>query len=123
MLSRNLKGVFFGSEYPHSHYRNIIEEVFDVKTISWYGHTERAILAYEKREKFKYDPFLSYGYTEAKKVDDENYELIGTSYYNFASPLIRYNTKDIISDVESDNGILRSFKVTKGREGEFVVDK
>ncbi len=123
MLSKNLKGVFFGSEYPHAHYRRVIEEVFDVKTISWYGHTERAVLAYEEDEHFKYEPFQTYGFAEAQKADGENYELIGTSYYNFASPLIRYNTNDIISDVESDNGILRSFKVTKGREGEFVTDK
>lgn len=123
LLSMNLKGVFFGSEYPHAHYRDVIEEVFGVKTISWYGHTERAVLAYEKHEKFKYEPFQTYGFAEALKVDDENYELIGTSYYNFASPLIRYNTNDIISEVESNNGILRSFKVTKGREGEFIIDK
>lgn len=123
MLSKNLKGVFFGSEYPHAHYREVIENVFDVKTISWYGHTERAVLAYEKHEKFKYEPFQTYGFAEALKVDDDSYELIGTSYYNFASPLIRYNTNDIISDVESYNEILRSFKVTKGREGEFVLDR
>lgn len=123
MLSKNLKGVFFGSEHPHSHYRKVIEEVFDVKTISWYGHTERAILAYEKHEEFRYELFQTYGFAEAVKMDKENYELIGTSYYNLASPLIRYNTNDIISDIESDNGFLRSFKVSKGREGEFVLDK
>lgn len=123
ILAKHLKGVFFGSEYPHAHYRDVIEQVFDVKTISWYGHTERAVLAYEKHDKFKYEPFQTYGFTEALKLDDGNHQLIGTSYYNFASPLIRYNTNDIISDIESDNGILRCFKITKGREGEFVIDR
>ncbi|MFD2790514.1 phenylacetate--CoA ligase family protein [Arenibacter antarcticus] len=122
LLSANLKGVFLGSEYPHEHYRNVIENVFNVKTISWYGHTERAVLAYEKTEKFTYEPFGTYGFTEALKFKDE-YHLVGTSFYNFATPLIRYNTNDIIADVKASNGILKSFKVTKGREGEFVIDK
>lgn len=122
MLSANLKGVFLGSEYPHEHYRNAIEEIFKVETISWYGHTERAVLAYEKNEKFVYEPFGTYGFTETLKVGDD-YQLIGTSFYNFATPLIRYNTNDIISNIESEEGILKSFKVTKGREGEFIIDK
>lgn len=123
LLKKNLKGVFFGSEYPHEHYRNTIEDTFDVQTISWYGHTERAILAYEKSEKFVYEPFFTYGYSEAKTLDDNSHQLIATSYYNLASPLIRYNTNDIISDVKRENGFLKSFKVIKGREGEFVIDK
>src|SRR5690606_8345135 len=123
LLSDNLEGVFLGSEYPHAHYRNVIEEVFNVKTISWYGHTERAVLAYEKNEKFKYEPFNTYGFAEAVEIDCDNYQLIGTSYYNFAPPLIRYNTNDIISDVAIEDGILKSFRITKGREGEFVIDR
>lgn len=123
LLSKHLKGVFFGSEYPHEHYRNTIEEILNVKTISWYGHTERAVLAYEKSEEFKYEPFGTYGFTEALKLNDENFQLIGTSYYNFASPLIRYNTLDIISNIAVEDGIVRSFKITKGREGEFILDK
>src|SRR5690606_23164744 len=65
LLSRQLQGAFLGSEYPHKAYRQEIEEVFSIPTISWYGHTERATLAYEKEEPFKYLPFLSYGFTEA----------------------------------------------------------
>jgi len=122
LLSRNLKGVFLGSEYPHEHYRKAIEETFDVKTISWYGHTERAVLAFERKEKFTYEPFGTYGFAEAISLGEDNYQLIGTSYYNYATPLIRYNTNDIISDIELEGGILHSFKVTKGREGEFILD-
>lgn len=123
LLSKNLKGAFLGSEYPHKYYRDFIEEVFNIKTISWYGHTERSILAYEKKSHFIYEPFLSYGFTEVQLEDDNNYSLIGTSYYNFASPLIRYNTEDLVSDPEVKNGIVESFKIVKGREGEFVSDK
>jgi len=123
LLSKNLKGAFLGSEYPHKHYRETIESVFDIPTISWYGHTERAVLAFEKNEQFTYEPFLSYGFSEAFSLGENNYNLIATSYYNNASPLIRYNTEDIITDVVENGGILESFKITKGREGEFVTDR
>jgi phenylacetate-CoA ligase len=121
LLSKNLKGAFLGSEYPHKHYRETIESVFNIPTISWYGHTERAVLAFEKNEQFTYEPFLSYGFSEALSLGENNYNLIATSYYNNASPLIRYNTEDIITDVVENGGILESFKITKGREGEFVI--
>lgn len=122
LLSNTLVGAFLGSEYPHKHYREIIEDTFKINTVSWYGHTERAVLAYEKHQKFVYEPFQTYGFSEAIHNEGQ-YELIGTSYYNHASPLIRYNTNDVISDVIQTNGILDSFKITKGREGEFVIDK
>lgn len=123
MLSHSIKGVFLGSEYPHPQYRQIIESVFDTKTISWYGHTERAVLAYEKNKEFNYEPFGTYGFAESLELKENNFNLIATSYYNYASPLIRYNTEDIISNVKSEDGILKSFQVTDGRSGEFVLDK
>lgn len=124
LLSRNLIGAFLSSEYPHRYYRDIIENTFNVQTISWYGHTERCVLAYEKREKFLYEPFLTYGFAEALPTENgENSQLIATSYYNFASPLIRYNTEDLITDTNIDSGILNSFRIIKGRSGEFVIDK
>src|SRR5690606_7781050 len=52
LLSKNLLAAFLGSEYPHAHYRETIEKTFGINTISWYGHTERAILAYEKKQPF-----------------------------------------------------------------------
>jgi phenylacetate-CoA ligase len=123
LLKVNLKGAFLGSEYPHKHYRETIERVFNITTISWYGHTERAVLAYEKDEMFTYEPFLTYGYAEALLNGDSQYELIGTSWYNESSPLIRYNTQDIIEEPIIQNNILKSFKILKGREGEFVIDR
>src|SRR5690606_5365982 len=84
LLRKSLLGAFLGSEYPHEKYRKVIEEVFGIETISWYGHTERSILAYEKSQKYTYEPFLSYGYTEVLKNANDEFELIGTGYYNQA---------------------------------------
>ena len=122
LLSKNLVGAFLGSEFPYPHYRKEIEEIFNIDTVSWYGHTERSILAYEKNEKFVYEPFQTYGFTEVINNNGVQ-ELIGTSYYNHASPLIRYNTKDVISDPLIIDNILKSFKIKEGRSGEFVLDR
>jgi len=122
-LSENLQGAFLSSEFPHNHYREKIENVFNIPTISWYGHTERTVLAYEKHEKFLYEPFQTYGFAEAVLSSEGDNNLIATGYYNYASPLIRYNTEDVISDIKCTSGILDGFMITKGRNGEFVIDK
>lgn len=120
-LKKNIKGIMFGSEFPSPHYRDYIEYMLTKNTISWYGHTEGVILAGELNEKFVYVPFLSYGYTEAVKKDDQ-YHLVGTSFDNYAAPFIRYDTEDIINPYFNSSGMLESFEITEGRLGEFVID-
>ena len=120
-LKVNLKGVFFGSEFPAPAYRNYIEESLGVDTVSWYGHTEMAVLAREKDEVFVYHPFQSYGFTEAVEIDGK-YHLVGTTIHNKVGPLVRYDTGDIIEPVSYDDGLLESFRISEGRVGEFVVD-
>ena len=124
VLRLSLKGVLLGSEFPVPLYRDAIERVFLTETISWYGHTEGCILAWEKEQKFQYSVFQSYGYGEAIKLDEQDrYSLIGTNYFNFSSPLIRYDTEDIIDDIVEEDGILESFSIYEGRKGQFILDK
>lgn len=118
ILRKSLKGAFLGSEYPHPHFRDKIEQVFDIETVSWYGHTEGALLAWEKDEKFRYYPFLTYGFAE---VSDEGH-LLATTYYNNASPFIRYDTEDTVSEAEMRDGFLISFNLYEGRSGEYIKD-
>jgi len=121
-LKHNLKGVFLGSEYPAPHYRSCIERLVEVPTLSWYGHSEMAVLAYERSEQYLYEPFASYGLAEAVNIDGHTH-LVATSLDNYVCPLIRYDTGDLIEPVEELDGVLRSFKISEGRLGEFVVDQ
>ena len=124
LLKKGLKGVFLCSEYPYPVYRDKIEKVFEVPTQAFYGHTERCVMAYEKKGiRNLYNTFPTYGYPEAVKRDDGHFDLIGTSYFNYASPLIRYNTKDIIDNPIWEGGILNQFEIIEGRSGQFVKDK
>lgn len=121
-LRKQIKGIMFGSEFPSPHFRDYIESILTSNTISWYGHTEGVILAGELYEKYVYVPFLSYGYTEAVKKENQ-YHLVGTSFDNFSTPFIRYDTEDLISPNFNSMGSLESFEITEGRLGEFVIDK
>lgn len=124
IIQKNLKGVFLNSEFPYPIYRDCIERVFNVTTQAFYGHTERCIMAFEKKGvRNVYYPFQTYGYTEALRRDDGHYDLVGTSYFNHASPLIRYNTGDIVDNPIYENGILISFEIIEGRSGQFILDK
>ena len=120
LLKNGINGVLLGSEYPIPFYRDFIESFLNVSSISWYGHTEGVILAKESSQKLIYEPFLSYGYTEAVLIGGK-YHLVGTSFDNLASPFIRYDTDDIIKP-QIENGILLNFGISEGREGEFVED-
>lgn len=121
IVKKNLVGAFFGSEYPTPAWRSLIEQTFDIETVSWYGHTERAVLAYEKSEPFTYEPFLSYGYAETIEVDGKQ-QLTATAYHNLTSPLIRYNTEDVVEPIRWEGGVLTAFKITDGRIGEYITD-
>lgn len=123
LFDNKLQGVFFGSEYPAPKYRKLIEDVLKVPTLSWYGHSEMAILAYEKSEAFEYYPFQTYGYTESIKSSSGDSKLVGTSYYNYNSPFIRYDTGDRICDEQYESGVLRLFKIASGRVGDIIFDK
>jgi phenylacetate-CoA ligase len=124
VFKTKLKGVFLGSEYPAPHYRKLIEEVLKAPTLSWYGHSEMSILAYEKMEHFKYFPLQTYGFVESvpTEIEHEN-RLIGTSYDNINSPFIRYDTGDLVKNEVYENDILAAFEISSGRVGDFILDE
>lgn len=103
-------GLLLSSEYPHPYMVKKFEE-YGLKWISWYGHSEMAVLAWADAQ-MVYHPFVTYGFLEV-----EDGHLLGTSYHNFDMPLIRYDTGDL---VEAASG---GFKIKEGRSGDFVEDK
>ena len=121
-LNDHVAGTFFGSEFPNPQWRKQIESITGAPTVSWYGHTERCVLAYEAKEPFAYYPMQTYGFTESI-ASSTSEQLVGTNYYNFASPFIRYNTEDGIQVEKQTEGILESFKIVDGRVGEYVLDQ
>jgi phenylacetate-CoA ligase len=118
-LRSHLKGVLLGSEFPAAQYVEPIRRLLGVEPTAWYGHSEMCVLAYDKGQNH-YIPLYSYGFVEAEG-EHGNQRRLGTSYWNAASPFIRYDTGDRIS-ADIEQGIVRSFSVADGRTGDFVVD-
>lgn len=118
IVRSNIISCFLGSEFPVPYMVDYLENRWGLDYISWYGHSEMAILAYDEKKKNQYIPFMTYGYAE-----EDNGKLIGTSYNNFDMPLIRYDTGDRIEGKKDRNGILEYFSIKEGREGDFITDK
>jgi phenylacetate-CoA ligase len=62
-LKLNLKGIFLISENIDLEQRSFLEDFFATKTSTFYGHSERCVIA-EEMEKGMYKPCPFYGYTE-----------------------------------------------------------
>lgn len=124
LINSNLKGVFLSSEFPAPHFREKIDSTFSAHSLSWYGHSEMGVLAYEKiGDPYRYHVMHTYGYAEAIPTNSDNFKLVCTSFANVVSPFIRYDTGDLINDLEYTNGVLSSFKISSGRVGDHVVDR
>ena len=117
IITKNLRSCFFGSEYPTAQITKYIEDKWGLDYISWYGHSEMCIMAYDLDKTNMYKPFFTYGFPE--QVDNK---LIGTSFHNYDMPLIRYDTGDIINADYSNDGLISTFSITNGRVGEYIID-
>lgn len=119
-LKENIKGMIFSSEFPSPPLRKKVFSIYGIKSLSFYGHTERSVLATEEHSEYEFYPLQTYGFCESIRSDGKDF-LVGTSYYNRASPLIRYNTEDIIKPIK-ENNLLSCFKILDGRRGDFILD-
>lgn len=103
---------------------------FKCDVTSFYGHSERLIFAAldKQNDSFSYNVKRKYGYMELQNSNNnvivENNiigELVGTSFDNYAMPLIRYCTNDYTQYDDFNNKIIGEIK---GRwDKEYFVGK
>ena len=98
-----VRQIMLGSEGASVALKRELAEFFGAKVISWYGLSEKVILAYDADATGRFMNFSSYGYPRVVDVDADGMgELVGTSFVNFAMPLINYRTGDSGRIVEED---------------------
>ncbi|MGG5795543.1 phenylacetate--CoA ligase family protein [Bacillus nitratireducens] len=118
---KSLKGIFIASEYVDKSILILIKQIFGEKVgINFgYGLTERTNLAWGVFEdnSISYKCEKVYGFSENYIREDGYKELVGTSYWNYVMPLIRYRTEDL---GEIENGYVKNLE---GRAQEFLVTK
>jgi phenylacetate-CoA ligase len=118
LISSKVDNVLFCSEFAPQILRREIEEKLKVRTYCFYGHSERACIAYEKFDSnYSYIPSVSYGFTEC--VDGE---LVATSFHNYSFPFVRYATGDSIRVNKCIDGLVREFIFDEGRRSDFIAD-
>jgi phenylacetate-CoA ligase len=103
-----IKAALLGSEGCLPEQRERIEKAFQTHCYSWYGHSERVVLAGECEKSSVYHHFPDYGILEIVAEDGslceregERGEIIGTGLLNWSLPLIRYRTGDFATRCES----------------------
>lgn len=101
LAPRNVKAILAGSEIVYDEQRAFCERVFGCRYFSWYGHSEKLVLAAECEHATDYHVWPLYGFCEL--VDDEGRpvttlgqtgEIVGTGFINTVMPFIRYRTGD-----------------------------
>jgi phenylacetate-CoA ligase len=120
-----LRGILCGSEKLTLPQQKIIERVLKARCYTWYGHTERVVLAARGRKSDLYYFQPQYGYVEFGPADAEGLrEVIGTSFDNMAMPFVRYRTGDYVRLAEEETRLKEyswpAAVEIAGREQEFV---
>jgi phenylacetate-coenzyme A ligase PaaK-like adenylate-forming protein len=111
----SLKALLLGSENLLLSQKKYLEKIFNCRVYSWYGHSEKCVLAGNCDMTDGYWPFPFYGYTEivdkTGKVISEvgkKGRIVGTSFINDATIFIRYLTDDEAEwGIEKVNGVER----------------
>ena len=126
--------LLLGSENLYDWQRAKLASAFpSAKLFAWYGHAEQVILAAMCEGSDQYHIWPFYGLTElcnneGKEVDPgENGELVGTSFWNNATPFIRYRTQDFALKGDSNcRKCHRQFQLLShvdGRLQEMIISR
>ena len=121
-----------GSENIFKYQKELIQDKLNIRMYTWYGHSEKLILAGENRvcENYHANPFYGFGEIIDKSGNPISKagtvgELAGTGFINTKMPFVRYKTGDFaeyIGDICPDCGhIGLTFKNIKGRwQGDII---
>lgn len=128
-----LQAISTSSETLYPHQREIVEGVFGCPVFDKYGNSEQVTILGECERHEGYHDFMEYSYTEILDKDGEQVtkegevgEIVGTSFTNYAVPLIRYKTQDLVeytSEVCSCGRALPLVKRLEGRTQGLIVTK
>ena len=128
-LNYQVQGIFLISENFTKDDINYIKNYFNCKVSAFFGHSERLIFApLDDISHDNYQVNKYYGLTElidkSKETiitENTNGELIGTSFDNYAMPLIRYKTGDYTSYKNYNKQLLN---LIEGRwDNEYISGK
>lgn len=130
----SLMAIFTDSEILHSYQKKILENFFDCKVYSTYGHTEGAVLGVSHPNSNSIHIVPQVGICEIIDKDGKNLyskgqfgQIVVTGFLNKAFPLIRYRTNDfaLIGSTPKSKNIFSYIILDKieGRLQDYIVSK
>lgn len=130
-FSIKVKAIFLASEEVKPEQIELFEEIFGVPICFHYGATEQVLLGHGcyVNNKVVYHLNPLYGIAENYQDKNGNYEMVGTSLWDHAMPLIRYQTQDYGKIVDSNYGCIKCGSKWKtvlqldGRKQNYLVTK
>lgn len=127
-----LKLVLASSEVLDANVSGEISDALQVPVIDYYGQAERVCASHAVRPGEHY--FLpAYGRVELIPAYDDGeaslYEIVGTSYWNAAQPLVRFRTGDLVrlprgmsaDELEAVTLGLLPFQGVEGRRSDYIL--
>lgn len=120
-----LKAVFPTAEVLAPHVKKDIETAFSTKVVDQYASSEGAPFIYTDTEG-KYTVARETGIFEFFKIDENIYEMVVTSFLNYATPIVRYKIGDW-AEIKSDKPYLNSWsdnvQIARiiGRKSDYLV--
>ncbi len=90
-----VREIMLASEGASVELKRELADFFGARVMSWYGLTEKVVLAYDEFADGRFVNFSSYGYPRIINPDANGIgEIVGTTFVNFAMPLVNYRTGD-----------------------------
>lgn len=124
-INWEVKAVFPTAERLTENMKDDIEKAFNTKVIDQYASSEGAPFIYTGTDN-KYVIGKETGFFEFFKVDNSIYEMVVTSYINYATPIVRYkigdnvvinSTKQYLNSIEDEVNIEKIL----GRGTDFLI--
>jgi phenylacetate-CoA ligase len=115
----SFRGIFLGSEGVDLSEKLDLQSFFGCGLLSWYGQSEKVVLAADYECNNSFHVLTSYGYPCTYRESNYSGEIAGTTFVNKALPLIKYRTGDYGRIELQDNKIV--IKDLIGRWGKDFV--
>ena len=119
------RGVFVYGETVTQPIREFVQSAYGAHLYDFYSHAENAVMICEKPDQKMY---LMEDYFYPEIVDPQGHtavdgygELVGTSFYNYAMPFIRYQTRDYIRLAEYQESSNREVMDIEGRMDDYLI--
>ena len=121
------RGIFVYGETVTQPIREFVQSAYGAHLYDFYSHAENAVMICEKPDQKKY---LMEDYFYPEIVDTQGHtavdgygELVGTSFYNYAMPFIRYKTRDMVrlSDDKRNTNAFRQVETIEGRMDDYIL--